>query len=679
MKALFWKEIRENLMWALLAAVCVAGALFYGLRSDPDRMSYGNNLWMGMLSPQELLVSTFGFPLIGAAFGFLQILTELRRDQWAFLVHRPVTRSQIFWGKAIPGIVLYLLATIPPFLLVAWWVSQPGSIPAPFDWRTTQAGFMDIFTGAGFYFAALWTGISQGKWYGRRLLPLVAACYGAILTKGYMNLGYALPFAIITMVAVVPAALAAFQTFGIFRKERWWGKTASVLALLLAACIIWMWLAAGWTLIFPRKPYSGTDYRVLKDGQFVKVWQQGSFLKKATTLDGKEVPPPDGGKSWGWDDFLITNYLNTSIRTERSSYPYRQPGEYYEQIYSNSSEVQWYFMRELQVFASYDLRTKLLSGYVGLNGFADSAEKAGGFPINMNGFRYQGYDSPFVAGNTLYNPKLFRNEVIKLYETPEGETLLGGAMFQERNAEPTKAKDFVVATDRNIQARSGDGTVIWTMPQLPNADKYASIEILRTNDRSKYFLIFQPDYRRRTEVGELLYTIAPDGQVLERVEIPPAKKQDPKVTWKTIKDRGVYPLGQVLWEYVNGIYRTWDSGEEIKLVWDYEPANRNYTLILWAVALGCGLVCAALSLLWLPRLELTRGQRTAWLIFIVFYSFAGLFVFLVANNWPRRVRCDACTKKRSIERTACEHCGAPWAEPKRDGTEIFESVDVVKA
>ena len=678
MKALFWKEIRENLMWALLAAACVAGALFYGLRSDPDRMSYGNNLWMGMLSPQELLVSTFGFPLIGAAFGFLQILTELRRDQWAFLVHRPVTRSQIFWGKAIPGLTLYLLATIPPFLLVAWWVSQPGSIPAPFDWRTTQAGFMDVFTGSAFYFAALWTGISQGKWYGRRLLPLVAACYGAVLTKGYVYLGYAMPFAIITMLAIAPAAVAAFQTFGIFRKERWWGKTATVLALLLAACMIWIWISAGWTLIFPRKPYTGTDYRVIKSGQIVKVWQQGSWMKKVATPDGTELKPPNGGTSWTWNDFLDGNYINLSTRKERARYPYRQPGQYYQQIYGSGANVLWYYVNDLQAFVSYDQRTKALSGYVGPNGFAESAEKAGRFPVNLESFYYQGYDSPFVAGNTLYTPRLSRNQVTKLYEAPEGEALQGGAMFRERGGEEEDSKDFVMATDRNIQARSEDGTMIWTLPAIADARKYSSVEITRTEDKSKYFLIFQPDYPFRTEVGELLYTIASDGQVLEKVEMPPARKSVPKVTWKTIQDRGVYPLGQVLWEYMNGIYRTWSGGEEVKLVWDYEPAARNYTLILWGVALGLGVICAASSLLLLPRLELTKGQRIAWLVFIVFYSFAGLFVFLVANSWPRRVKCPSCAKKRSIERTACEHCGAPWAEPKRDGTEIFENVELAK-
>lgn len=679
MKALFWKEIRENLMWALLAAVCVAGALFYGLRSDPDRMSYGNNLWMGMLSPQELLVSTFGFPVIAAAFGFLQILTELRRDQWAFLVHRPVTRAQVYWGKAIPGILLYLLATIPPYLLVAWWASLPGSLAAPFDWRTTQAAFIDVLTGSAFYFAALWTGISQGKWYGKRLLPLVAACYGAVLTKGYLPISYALPYAIITLLAILPASLAAFLTFGIFRKERWWGKAATGLSLLLATCMLWIWLSAGWTMIFPRKPYTGTDYRILKDGQIVKVWQQGSWMKKVETPDGTELKPPNGKTAWNWDDFLNTNYVSLSTRKERARFPYRQPGQYYQQIYGNTMNVQWYYVSDLQCFVSYDLRTKMLSGYLGPNGYADSADKAGRFPVNMNGFRYQGYDSPFIAGNALYNPRLSSNEVIKLYDTPGGETLLGGAMYQDRNVDQDAYKDFVVATNRTIEARSGEGTVIWTMPQLENADKYQSLEISRMEDKSKYFLIFQPDYRFETEVGELLYTLAPGGQVLTKTEVPPKRKQLPKVTWKTVQNRAPYPLGQVLWEYVNGIAMNYMAGEKITFVWNYEPASRTYTLTLWGLALGLGVVCAALSLLLLPRLELTKGQRIVWVVFILFYSFAGLFVFLVANAWPRRVRCAACAKKRSIERTTCEHCGAPWAEPKRDGTEIFESVEVVKA
>ena len=47
----------------------------------------------------------------------MQILPELRRDQWAALLHRPVPRGTIFFGKVIAGLLLYLLATAIPFLL----------------------------------------------------------------------------------------------------------------------------------------------------------------------------------------------------------------------------------------------------------------------------------------------------------------------------------------------------------------------------------------------------------------------------------------------------------------------------------------------------------------------------------------------------------------------------------
>lgn len=679
MKALFWKETRENVMWALLAAACVVGALFYGLRSDPERMSYGNNYWMGMLSPQVLLVTTFGFPLIGAAFGFLQILTELRRDQWAFLVHRPITRSQVFWGKAVPGLFLYVLATVPPFLLVAWWASLPGSLPAPFDWGMTRAGLMDALTGAGFYFAALWTGISQGKWYGRRLLPLVAACYGALMTKGYMTMDTAAPNAMITLLAIIPAALVTFQTFGIFKKQAWWGRVCTGLALLLAASVLWGWLTAAWFLAFPRKPYSGTEIRVTSAGQFVKATQQGSWIQKVTTITGEVLQPGGGRAGWSWEDFLNSNYLNINLRDQPIQYSYRQPDQYFQQIYANDMNVLWYFVKQQNRFVSYDARTKMVKGYLGPKGFAgpDEADQAGQFTLSPNGYRYQGLDSPFVADGMLYAPQLSRNEVKVLYRPVDGETLLSGALMIERNMREGP-KDYAVATNKAVQAFTGENVALWTLPQPENLKSYESILFSRLADRSKYFLIYQPKYNLADKVPKQLYTLGPDGRVLERIELPLAQKYKPKLTWKTVRERFVYPLGQLLWEHAYGLTRNYLKSEPVHPIWKYPADQRDYMLKLWGIALGMGVVCALASLPFLPRLELSRAQQACWLAFILFYSFAGLFVLAMANHWPRRVRCPACTKKRSIERDTCEHCGTAWPEPKREGTEIFENSEATK-
>ena len=69
----------------------------------------------------------------------LQILPEQRRDQWAALIHRPVERATIYRGKAIAGILMYLFATIVPFLISVWYVSSPGHFASPFVPRTVYS------------------------------------------------------------------------------------------------------------------------------------------------------------------------------------------------------------------------------------------------------------------------------------------------------------------------------------------------------------------------------------------------------------------------------------------------------------------------------------------------------------------------------------------------------------
>ena len=113
--------------------------------------------------------------MVGLLFGLLQILPEQRRDQWAFLVHRPVPRDVIFGGKVIAGLLLYLLATLLPAVITLAWRAMPGHIPAPFDMRLALPGLADILTGTAYYFAGLLIALRPARWYGSRVLPLPAA------------------------------------------------------------------------------------------------------------------------------------------------------------------------------------------------------------------------------------------------------------------------------------------------------------------------------------------------------------------------------------------------------------------------------------------------------------------------------------------------------------------------
>ena len=105
---------------------------------------------------------------IDATPGSGQILPELRRDQWAALLHRPVSRSVIFFGKAGAGLLLYFTAATLPLLASAFYAATPGQFAAPLLPEMLRPALSDLFLGAAFYFAAILLCLHRGRWFGSR-------------------------------------------------------------------------------------------------------------------------------------------------------------------------------------------------------------------------------------------------------------------------------------------------------------------------------------------------------------------------------------------------------------------------------------------------------------------------------------------------------------------------------
>src|SRR4051812_12094114 len=125
MNAWICKEIRQSWKWTLLALVGMASAMAYSLYSRP---------WDSVSSYTFLTVTTFGSAVMGSGLCFLQLFPDLRRDEWAFMMHRPISPERILGAKLFAGGMLYLAATLLPFLAAAFWASRPGNVPGPFYW-----------------------------------------------------------------------------------------------------------------------------------------------------------------------------------------------------------------------------------------------------------------------------------------------------------------------------------------------------------------------------------------------------------------------------------------------------------------------------------------------------------------------------------------------------------------
>src|SRR6185312_14009451 len=125
MIGVFLKELRENAKWAGVIFGVITLTVFSLMRRA------GANLLFDLADPPLLVF----VPMAGLLMGVVQTLFETKPDNWAFVVHRPVSRRGIFTAKSLAGLALLMIALEVPCLIAAAWASRPGHIRMPFQWR----------------------------------------------------------------------------------------------------------------------------------------------------------------------------------------------------------------------------------------------------------------------------------------------------------------------------------------------------------------------------------------------------------------------------------------------------------------------------------------------------------------------------------------------------------------
>jgi hypothetical protein len=174
-KALVVKELRESAILVTLAVLASADALA-DLTATPIVPWQGLRVSMYPFVQDEL---SFYFWLVGGGFaialGLRQTAFELAFGTYYFLIHRPVDRSRIFAYKLVIGTALVMPLSAAMVLFYALWAATPGHIPAPFFWSMTAPAWTAWVALPPLYFGAFLSGIRPGKWFGTRLVPLLAA------------------------------------------------------------------------------------------------------------------------------------------------------------------------------------------------------------------------------------------------------------------------------------------------------------------------------------------------------------------------------------------------------------------------------------------------------------------------------------------------------------------------
>jgi hypothetical protein len=178
MKALALKELREALGITALAlagylalVINLMGARVFdwvpGVPAGTVEVPFTGSGFSGFF----IFVSV----LFAAALGFRQSATESARGTFLFLLHRPLSRDRIVLTKLATGAGVLLVCATLPVMLYAAWAAVPGHHASPFEWSMTAPAWRLVFLMPLLYLGAFLSGLRPARWFGTRLLPLLAA------------------------------------------------------------------------------------------------------------------------------------------------------------------------------------------------------------------------------------------------------------------------------------------------------------------------------------------------------------------------------------------------------------------------------------------------------------------------------------------------------------------------
>jgi hypothetical protein len=253
-------------------------------------------------------------------------------------------------------------------------------------------------------------------------------------------------------------------------------------------------------------------------------------------------------------------------------------------------------------------------------------------------------------------------QVSRVFQASGEHSVLGTWALRPTESRGSDSTRVAIVTNDRLYIVDAKGTTVREVPvDLPNV-RYGHVRIPVGKPEGPFQLRCpQPG----TAGGDIVTELAPDGSVLRSVQLPPTE----------IETRPSPPSFRERFQRVS----TWALlGTPMPALGATAtpPLKRSFfegPSGLWGLALGA-LLSAAATLLLTRRYAFSRGRCLLWTVANALLGIAGLLVLWSLAEWPARETCPSCARKRIVTREGCEHCGASFPPPPRDGTEIREAV-----
>ena len=671
MKILIGKELRENLKVAalgLLVLVMLMAMLWRSYTMMMNEAALGAvtlELNVHRLQPLESGMLQMGLAwlcaLFGAALGWMQIHSERHGDLWAFLVHRPTTRTEIFLAKIIAGLGIYAVVTCLPLACFIAWGRMPGHIAAPFEWPRVLHVFAFVLGGVAFYFAGLLTSLRQARWYASRGLALGMAFLVMMAAVVPTWRRWQILLAMCLGIAVLACAVwGAFHSHGGYEGQPAPGKLALTASLTLGSMVVVFFACVLLGNVIPISPLFQSDIRsyfvMTKDGTIYKQTMGGG--RPTTVADLSGAPLKDGKTGRAIDPAEFSRRVCSPIHI--SLKPGRERSRMSNWIFSSTywqatPETVWYYWGRYGRLVAYDLATRRCIGSLGPDGFARNLSGSG-----------ERFNSPTTTrtlrtATSVYRIDLQNRTATALFTATNGDAILG--LVDRRLSNGHDWDHTVVVTKKAVCLLTPEGKVVWnTSYEWPaNTDE---LKVYVLDQPGQFALWIFPSYHSNKLAGWTLPThvswIDSERGVVNRTDLPCLYKPTEPYPLRARLMSTLMP--PALWVSIP-MFNEVDS-----------PVDLPWTLVFISLA--------AAAVLWVPpgwwltrRYHFTLGTQLGWAVFLWFCGLPGFLAFLSVQEWPARESCPNCRKLRVINRQHCEHCGAPFAPPQPTGTEIFAPLE----
>ena len=513
--------------------------------------------------------------------------------------------------------------------------------------------------GIVYYFAGMLTGVRQARWYGSRGFGMglaIFATMGVFLSHEFWQ---ALLVLVATGGILALAVWGGFQSGGYYRNQPMPGKLA-LMAACVAAAIILVFVAASILIqslaLESRDFFCYSQYKMTTNGVVCKVTGFPGDVE-IVDLNGKTILDEKTGRrmkirnfplhtAQDWPTFAFFGTLDEW----RGRYTYLWDLRRFYDLLGTADKTLWYWTHDGRI-VGYDSVTRRQTGALETPGNPIGASRATAGFMHPSG--NSGHEPILASSTTVYRVNL-ENRALKAIFSVTNDDKIGG--YNETRVETDDnnitSRGVIVVTGKSIHFLDLDGRVQWSVPYQPSYPVYPRVNVYLLEPTNRFAVEFEPDRQADKKSGWKLPTriewVTAGESITKSMDLP--KLPQPK----RIDFREILLL-RLMPPPLQTAVALWVDSD---VIWD-------------SPCLMPAVLCAMIGWGLGRRHDFPARAQAGWVVFHLFFGLPGLLAFLSVQEWPARETCPNCKKLRVVDREKCPHCGAAFAPPEKNGTEIF--------